>query len=213
MNRKKRTRPLVTTWNNPRSPVAEAFRTLRTNISYAAVDRQARKILITGADPDCGKSTITVNLGVALAQTGASVLLVDADLRKPYLHRFFNSSNEPGLTNLIFNEALDLEAVVQPIGLDSLYLLASGPIPPYPAELLASDKMKNLLGRLAERYEYVLIDSPPAIAVTDAAILAQLVDGTVFVVEHGMGTRDEVLVALEQLRKVNAHILGAVFNG
>ncbi|MEW5785243.1 MAG: CpsD/CapB family tyrosine-protein kinase [Bacillota bacterium] len=200
-------------FSNPRSPVTEAFRTLRTNIQFAGVDKQVKTLLITGANPGCGKSTTTTNLGVILAQAGSSVLLVDADLRKPTVHRYFGLANEPGLTNLLFDVTMDLNQVVQRSRVDNLFVLASGPIPPNPAELLSTEKMKNMVGVLASRFDYVLFDSPPVIAVTDAAVLSRLVDATVMVLDYGRVTRDEAAFALAQLQKVHANVIGAVING
>jgi len=211
--RKKQQQPRTFTISNPRSPVSEAFRTLRTNIYYAGVDKKIKKILITGANPACGKTTTVVNLGVAIAQTGSRVLLVDTDLRKPMLQLFFDISREAaGLTNLIVDEAGVPESAVRKTALANLFVLPSGPLPPYPAELLSSVKMTNLVDHLAGQYEYVVFDSPPVVAVTDAAILSQLVDGTVMVLDYGRVTRDEAVVAKEQLKKVNANLIGAVLN-
>ena len=198
--------------NDPRSPQAEAFRTLRTNIQYSSIDRKIKKILVTGANPACGKSTIASNLALSLAQSGDSVLLVDADLRRPYLHRFFQVKNDQGLTNLIFDEKQDQAAVMQKTAYENLTVLPSGPIPPYPAEMLDSNRMKNLVGHFALQYDYLVIDSPPVIAVTDAAILSGLVDGVLFVLDYGRVKWEEAEAALGQMGKVHANLIGAVLN-
>lgn len=198
--------------SDPRSPPAEAFRTLRTNIQYSSIDKPVKSILVTGANPYCGKSTISSNLGVTLARSGALVLLIDADMRRPMLHRLFNMSSEPGLSSLIFKEDLDLNDVVRKSEHENLLIMPSGPIPPYPAEMLASQRMKMLAGEFAARFDYVIYDSPPVIAVTDAAILASQVDGTIFVMDYGVVKWEEAANALEQLKKVNANAIGAVIN-
>jgi len=198
--------------SEPRSPPAEAFRSLRTNIQYSSVDNPIKSILITGANPYCGKSTISSNLGVTLAQSGARVLLVDADLRRPMLHKMFTINSEPGLSSLIFKEELDLNDVVQKSIHENLMVIPSGPIPPYPAEMLASQRMKMLADQFADRFDYVIYDSPPIIAVTDAAVLAGYVNGTIFVMDYGRVKWEEAANALEQLKKVNANVIGAVIN-
>jgi capsular exopolysaccharide synthesis family protein len=205
-------KPLITTVDDPRSPVSEAYRTLRTNIYFAGVDKPIKKILITGANPSCGKSTTTANLGVTFAQTGAKVLLIDSDLRKPTMHHFFELPREPGLSNLLVDSKRKPEEVIQQTGSANLFLLSSGPLPPYPAEMLATERMKYLVEFLSGQYEYIIFDSPPVIAVTDASILAGLTDGTVLVLDYGRVTRDEAVMATEQLRKVNANIIGTILN-
>ena len=198
--------------SDPRSPPAEAFRTLRTNIQYSSIDKPVKSILVTGANPYCGKTTISSNLGVTLARSGAKVLLVDADMRRPMLHKMFSIRSEPGLSSLIFKEELDLDDVVWKSEHKNLLVMPSGPIPPYPAEMLASQRMKMLAIEFATRFDYVIYDSPPVIAVTDAAILANLVDGTIFVMNYGGVKWEEAADALEQLKKVNANMTGVVLN-
>lgn len=200
------------TVSEPRSPSSEAFRTLRTNIHYSSIDQQVKRILVAGANPACGKSTITANLGVTLARSGASVLIVDADLRKPTLHTFFGINSEPGLSNLIFSEDFDLDEVMHNRGHKKLMVLPSGPIPPYPAEMLASERMKKLNTTFSERFDYVIYDSPPVIAVTDAALISKLVDGTLLVLDYGRVKWDEAAGALEHLNKVQANIIGVIIN-
>lgn len=206
-------KPLIVSLDNPRSPISEAFRTLRTNIQFAGVDKPIKKILITGANPSCGKSTISANLGVTLAQTGSKVLMIDTDLRKPTLNYFFDLPREPGLSNLMIDDKLKPDAVIQKTAMINLFLLSSGPIPPYPAEMLGSEKMKYLVEYLIGQFEYLIFDSPPVIAVTDSSILAGLTDGVVLVLDHGRVTRDEAVMAAEQLHKVNANLIGTILNG
>lgn len=199
------------TFNNPRSPASEAFRTLRTNIQYTGVDRPMKKILIGGANPACGKSTLSANLAITLAQTGSKVLLIDADLRKPTQHKLFNLNSEPGLSSLVFKD-LKPDQVIQKTENENLFLLTSGPLPTYPAELLGSEKMKELVDFLATHFDYLIFDSPPIIAVTDAALISRLTDGTILVLDHGRVKKDEAVGALEQLKKVQAYMIGAVLN-
>lgn len=206
-------RPRLITFTDPHSPIAEAFRTLRTNIQFAGVDKPIKTMLITSATMNCGKTTITANLGVAMAQTGSSVLVVDADLRKPTLHRYFSMDNEPGLTNILFDVTMDLNMSVNKSRINNLFVLASGPVPPNPAELLSTEKMKKVIEVLADSFDYVLFDSPPVNAVTDPAILSCQVDATLLVLDYGFVTRDEAAFALEQLKKVRANVIGAVLNG
>lgn len=195
-----------------RSAAAEAYRTLRTNLQFAGIDKPIRKILITGPIPGCGKSTTLTNLGVSLAHTGASVLLVDTDLRKPILHQVFKFRNDHGLTNVLFDSNLIPETAIYKSFVENLYVLSSGPIPPNPSELLAAEKFRHLVEELAAMFDYLLFDSPPVNAVTDASILAQIVDATIFVVRYGQVKRDEAAHALEQLKKVKANVIGSVMN-
>lgn len=197
---------------NSRSPAAEAYRTLRTNLQFAGVDKPIQKVLVTGPTPGCGKSTTLANLGITLAHTGASVLLIDTDLRRPALHRMFKFRNDHGITNILFDSDLSPEMAIYKSLIENLYILSSGPVPPNPSELLAAEKFRHLVEKLAASFDYLLFDSPPVNAVTDAAILSQLVDATIFVVRYGQVKKDEAAHALEQLKKVDANIIGAVMN-
>ncbi len=214
---KKRSNHQVVSYSNPRSPVTEAYRTLRTNIQFASLDRPARTFLIAGGKPGCGKTSTIANLGVTLAQVGSTVLLVDTDLRRPMLHKYFDILNDYGLTNLLLDDTRDLSSIVIQSGFENLDILTSGPLPPNPAELLSTERMKAVVGALTSAYDYVLFDSPPIIAVTDAAILSQLVDGTILVFEYNViarqATRDVAVYTIEQFRKVKANIIGGILNG
>lgn len=198
--------------SSPRSPEAEAFRTLRTNIQYTGIDQRMKVILVTGANPACGKSTVSSNLAVTLSQTGASVLLIDGDMRKPTLHRIFGTQSEPGLSTLIVNDNVEPDTVIRPTKHKNLKLLTCGPVPPYPAELLGSDKMRQMIKRFAGDFDYIVMDSPPVIAVTDAALLSRLADGTILVLDHGRVKREEAVSAMESLLKVQAQMIGTVLN-
>lgn len=196
---------------SPKSPISEAFRTLRTNIQFSNIDGQLKTILFTSAGPGEGKSSTVANMAVALAQTGKNVLVIDADLRNPSQHKVFGLHNREGLSTTLISNFECLEHV-QPSRQESLDVLAAGPIPPNPAELLGSKRMKQLLQEAVEAYDIVLIDTPPTIAVTDSSVLAQIVDGVVLIISSGEVSRDYALRAKEQLEKVGAKIIGAVLN-
>jgi len=198
--------------NEPRSPAAEAYRTLRVNIQFASPDKPLKTILATSTSPEEGKSTTIANLAIALAETGAPTLLVDCDLRRPSLHTLFGLPNEAGLTSLML-AGTDLAAGSLPLqatGVENLRLLTSGPLPPNPAELLASRRMSELLVLLAEQATYVLIDTPPIIAVADAAVPAARVDGVLLVVRAGKTRRDLALKARKMLDHVKANVVGVI---
>ncbi len=196
---------------SPKAPVAEAFRTLRTNISFSALDRPYRTIMTTSAGPADGKSTVSANMAVVMAQAGSRVLLVDCDLRKPVQHKQFETDNHRGITNLLVQD-LEISDVVRSTMVEGLWFLPSGPIPPNPSELLGSQKMKSFLEKAAGMYDIVLIDAPPVIAVTDAAVLAPFVDGVVLVVKAGVTRIDMIKDAKAQLEKASARIIGVVLN-
>ncbi|KHF38252.1 CpsD/CapB family tyrosine-protein kinase [Halalkalibacter okhensis] len=193
------------------SPISEQYRTIRTNIEFSAVDKDIRSILVTSAGPAEGKSTTAANLAVVMAQNGQSVLLLDADLRKPTAHYTFGVSNMSGLTNVLSKQQT-LEETIQQTKIDNLSVLTCGPIPPNPAELLNSRRMSLVLERAQEIFDTVILDSPPVMAVADAQILASKCDGTVLVISSGKTEKEEVKKAKEQLQNAKATILGAVLN-
>lgn len=199
-------------YTQPKSPVSESYRTLRSNLGFSSVDRSCRSILVTSPNPKEGKSTTAANLAVTLAQAGNRVVLVDADLRKPMQHRLFNLGNQQGLTNCIIQDR-DLRELVQQGEVENLDILTSGPIPPNPAEVLGSERSSAFWKRLLEDYEYLIVDAPPVLAVTDASILASLLEGVILVVRSGVTRNDLAKKALEQLHKANARIIGTVLNG
>jgi polysaccharide biosynthesis transport protein len=195
-----------------RSPIAEAYRHLRTSLLLSSAGNPPKTILITSSQPSEGKTTTAINTAFMLAQTGAEVLIIDCDLRRPRLHANFNLSNARGLTNFLSGEA-PIEDVIQSYDrVPNLKLLPSGPIPPNPAELLGSEEMRKLLQSLSERFTHVIVDSPPAISFTDAAILSTFVDGVILVVHGGRSSRAVVRRARQQLLDVGAHIFGVVLN-
>jgi succinoglycan biosynthesis transport protein ExoP len=196
----------------PRSAVAEAYRELRTNIEFASVDTPIRTLLVTSSVPGEGKTTTASNLAIVFAQAGHRVLLVDADLRKPGVHKMFDLSNTHGLTTLLRNEHVDPDATAQGTEQDNLRVLTTGPVPPNPAELLGSQRMRATLDRLKDGHDLVILDSPPLRAVTDAAILSSIVDGTLFVIDAARSHRGAVRDGRESLAKAGANPLGAVLN-
>ncbi|MDR7551278.1 MAG: CpsD/CapB family tyrosine-protein kinase [Armatimonadota bacterium] len=197
---------------HPKSPVSEAYRLLRTNLQFSGLNGKLHRILVTSPGPEEGKSTTLANLAVTLAQAGHRVLIVDADCRKPTQHKIFGLPNLRGLTNLLAEGGNPLE-VVQETPVPGLHLLSSGPIPPNPAELLGSGVMREALDRLSESFNFILVDSPPAVAVTDAALLAPLADGVILVIRAGETRQDLAREARAILEKAQAHLLGAVLNG
>lgn len=197
--------------SKPKSAVAEAYRTLRTNIQFANVDEVVKKILVTSAGPGEGKSSTVANLGAVLAQAGKSVLIIDADLRNPSQHKIWNRMNINGLSTTLVNDIHTLSYVIE-TDQENLSVLFAGPIPPNPAELLGSKRMKKVLQEASAAYDILLIDSPPTIAVSDSAVLAQSVDGVLLVVAYGEVSRDFALQAKQQLEKVGAKIIGAILN-
>ncbi len=202
----------LVTLRQPKSPASEAFRTLRTNIDFSSFDKEIKTLLITSTVPGEGKSTTAINLGIAIAVTGKRVLVIDADLRDPTQHRFFDFDNNMGLTSLMINEELRLANVVRKTEVSGFFVLTSGPIPPNPAEILTSQKMRKFVAGLTEVFDMVIVDSPPVTAVSDASILASYLDGVVMMVGSGSVARDEARHARDQLQKVKANILGVVLN-
>lgn len=198
---------------DPKSLNAEQFRTIRTNIEFAQLDKPMKNLLVSSSIPAEGKSTIASNLAYVIAQTDKRVLLVDADLRKPTVHRTFKLNNEQGLTTLLTNVDLKFNQVVQHSRDLNLYFLPSGPIPPNPSEILGSGRMTLLMQELGQYFDIVIYDAPPITAVTDPQVLATKVDGVLMVVRQGYTRKEEVKKAKEALENVNANILGYVMNG
>ncbi|WP_134703820.1 CpsD/CapB family tyrosine-protein kinase [Ammoniphilus sp. YIM 78166] len=196
---------------NPKSPISESYRTLRTNIEFAGVDTDLRAIMVTSTGPSEGKSTTVANLAVVTAQTEKRTLLVDADLRKPTVHHTFDLTNRLGLTTVLAGQE-SMANVVQKTLIPNLDIITAGPIPPNPAELLNSKAMTRFIQEVSEQYDQVLFDTPPVIAVADAQILASKLDGVILVVDSGTTNKDVALKAKTQLQNVKANILGVVLN-
>ncbi|NOZ27207.1 MAG: CpsD/CapB family tyrosine-protein kinase [Chloroflexi bacterium] len=200
------------TITEPRSPVAEAYRSLRTNLEFSSLDHPLRTLLITSPGPDEGKSTTLANLAVTTAQTGRRVIIADCDLRRPRQHEIFSLSNGVGLTTMVRDESALAQPPLQETEVPGLWVLPSGPLPPNPAELLASQRMNQVIERLAGEADLVLFDAPPVIAVTDAAVLASKLDGVLLVINAGSTKRQFAQRAKEVLDRVNARLIGAVLN-
>ena len=196
---------------DPRSPAAEAYRTLRTNIRFSSLDRALRTLLVTSTSPDEGKSTTLANLAITMAQAEQRVIIADCDLRRPSLHTLFGLSNEVGLTTLMLEEG-EVPLPLQPTGVAGLSLLASGPLPPRPADILGSRRMQAVIKRLVGEADIVLFDTPPVTAVTDAAVLATHVDGVLLVFQAGKTRREHAKQTRQILEKVKANIIGVVLN-
>ncbi|WP_245399892.1 CpsD/CapB family tyrosine-protein kinase [Niallia sp. Man26] len=196
---------------DPKSPISEQYRTIRTNILFSSVDEEIRTIMITSTGPGEGKSTTAANLAVVFAQQGKTVLLVDADLRKPTVHYTFNTINTSGLTSVLTSQISLMEAV-QAYDEKNLFILPSGPIPPNPSELLSSRAMKNFMDQALEEFDIVLFDTPPVLAVTDAQILANICQGSLLVVSSGSTEKESLMKAKELLSASNGKILGVVLN-
>ncbi|WP_216830631.1 CpsD/CapB family tyrosine-protein kinase [Alkalihalobacterium elongatum] len=197
--------------HDPKSPISEQYRTIRTNIEFASIDQKVSTILVTSSGAMEGKSTTASNLAVVMAQQGNRVLLIDADLRKPTAHYTFSVPNLVGLTSMLTKQHTADEAI-QATEVPNLSILSSGPIPPNPAELLSSRAMSLLLEKLAEIYDVIILDSPPLLAVADAQILANHTDGTILVVSSGKTDREQAVKAKDLLVAAKAKVLGVVLN-
>ncbi|WP_449536935.1 CpsD/CapB family tyrosine-protein kinase [Ferdinandcohnia sp. Marseille-Q9671] len=194
-----------------RSPISERYRAIRTSIQFASLEKEIRMITVTSASPGEGKSTTASNLAIVLAQQDHNVLLVDMDMRKPTCHSTFRVENQSGLTNVLFNLA-KLSEVVHKTAVPNLSLLTSGPIPPNPAELLSRNRMDWVLNEARLEYDYIILDTPPILTVTDAQIVAQKSDGVVLVISNGKTTKESAAKAKELLLKARANILGVILN-
>lgn len=202
----------LVTISNPRSPVAEAYHSLRTNLEFSSPDKPLRSMVVTSAGSDEGKSTTLANLAVTMAQTSKKVILVDCDLRRPSLHQIFQVLNSSGLTDLVRDETLLANPPLQDTPVANLKLLTSGQLPPNPSELLGSRRMDEIIAALLARADMLLFDAPPIIAVTDAALLSAKVDGVLLIISAGKTKREHARKAHALLEKVNARLIGTVLN-
>ncbi|MCP4359000.1 MAG: CpsD/CapB family tyrosine-protein kinase [Chloroflexi bacterium] len=195
------------TITNPRSPVSEAYRTLRTNLSFYSLDNPICSLVVTSPAPNEGKSTTVANLAVTMAQSGRRTILVDCDLRRPSLHDHFNLQASPGFTDMVLSDSINLP--LQKTEIENLSLLTSGAKPPNPADMLGAKKVDQIIAQLQEEADIVLFDAPPVMAVTDAAVLGAKVDGVLLVIQAGKTKRDHAERAKETLEKAKVRIVGA----
>lgn len=205
------TKTLITSLD-PKSPISEHYRTMRTNIQFLMIDTDFKTLACTSASPGEGKSTTITNLAVTFAQQGQKVLLVDTDLRKPTIHKIMEVSNQKGLTTLITKRASAKE-VILPTKTNNLYVLPSGPIPPYPSELLGSQMMKYTIEELSKKFDLILFDTPPVLAVTDAQILGNLCDGVILVLKSHQTEKKSLTKAKELLDRAQVNVIGTIING
>ncbi|ASN04222.1 CpsD/CapB family tyrosine-protein kinase [Virgibacillus necropolis] len=196
---------------NPRSPISEQYRTIRTNLQFASVDDELKTMLVTSPGPGAGKSITTANLAVVYAQQGKKVLLIDADMRKPTVHYTFRLDNLHGLSNILVGEG-SLEDSTSTTDVDNLDIIPCGPIPPNPSELLGSRKMRTLIHEASLLYDLIIFDTPPVLAVTDAQILANIVDGSLLVIRSNNTENEAAIKAKEALEPAKAKLLGAILN-
>jgi capsular exopolysaccharide synthesis family protein len=197
---------------NPKSPITEQYRLIRTNIQFSSVDKEIKTIVVTSSEPNDGKSTTAANLAIVLAQEEKKVLLVDADLRKPSVHYAFNLSNIHGLTSVL-TKKMDLRKTILNSNVSNLDILTSGPIPPNPSELLNSKAIETAIDELKGMYNYIIFDTPPVLVVPDSQIVANKCDGVIMVVASGKTNKQSAVKAKELLVKANTSLLGVVLNG
>ena len=203
--------PILITQTDPKSAAAEAFRTLRTNIQFAGLDQPCRSVVITSATAGEGKTTAVANFGLVAAQAGSRVCLVDSDLRRPALHRLFALDNSRGLTTALVQD-LPFAEVAQPTRVPNLSVLTSGPLPPNPAELVGSKRMRELLEAAGSTFDLLLCDSPPVISVADGIALSAQCDGVILVVRAGTVAHEVLRRAVDQVEAVKGRILGVILN-
>lgn len=204
------TTPKLVTLAEPRSAAAEAFRTLRTNLIYSSTERALATLLVTSPAADNDKSAVVANLAVTFAQAGNRTILVDTDLHKPVQHELWGISNERGLTTMMSDDAAISSPPLAQTSVPNLWLLPSGPLPPVPADILGNQRLGEIIGVLKARANYVLFDSPPVLAATDAALLGSRVDGVLLVIRAGATRRDHAQRAKLALERIHVRILGAV---
>ena len=196
------------------SPLAEAYRHLRTSVLLSSAGRAPKTVVVTSCVPSEGKTTTSINLAVTLAQTGARVLIIDGDMRRPSVHAAFGAENKRGLSNLLSNDLSEAEMLllVQQEKESGLYLLTSGPVPPNPAELVGSDQMRKIIFELSKTFDHIVIDSPPVASFTDGILLAAISDGVILVIHANECSRKVVQRSKQSLLDVGAKVLGVVLN-
>ena len=203
-------RRLITT-EDPKSPISEAYRTLRTSIVYSSVSGDCNTIMVSSPGPGEGKTTTVCNLAIAYANLGKKTLLIDGDLRKPVINKVFNLDKENGLTSYMVGHNTSAE-IIQSTNVENLSIITSGITPPNPSELLNSEKMKNIINQLRSEFDVILIDSPPMVAVTDAIILSKLVDSFILVCRSGVTEKGALNRSIKSLEQVGGKFSGAILN-
>ena len=201
----------IISYNDPKSVISEQYREIRTNIEYSNVDQNTKTILVTSSDKNEGKTTTVSNLAVSFANLNKKVLLIDCDLRNASIHKMFKINNIYGLTDILAKDRA-VDKCIQKTELENLYVLTAGAIPPNPAEILSSEKMKNLIEDLKNIYDYIFIDTPPIGLVTDAGVLSSFIDGVVLVVKSESVEKKYLEETKKKLDAVDARILGAILN-
>ena len=203
----------IISYSQPKSVIAEEFRSIRTNIQYSNLDKKIKTIVVTSTTKDEGKTTITTNLAVNFSKIeNKRVLIIDCDLRNPSVYKEFGISNSNGLTDLLVEEK-DLSNYIKETEINNLHILTAGSIPPNPSEMLSSNRMKVFMEKVREAYDYVFIDTPPVGMVTDAGILSAFLDGTILVVKSDLVDIKDLQESKKKLVSVNANILGVILNG
>ena len=201
----------IISYNDPKSVISEQYRAIRTNIEYSNVDQNTKTILVTSSDKNEGKTTTVSNLAVSFANLNKKVLLIDCDLRNASIHKMFRLNNIYGLTDILAKDRA-VDKCIQKTDLENLYVLTAGSTPPNPAEILSSEKMKNLIEDLKNIYDYIFIDTPPIGLVTDAGVLSSFIDGVVLVVKSESVEKKYLEETKKKLDAVDARILGAILN-
>lgn len=204
--------PDLIVYLDPFSPISETFKTIRTNIDFSSIDKQLKTIAVTSTCQAEGKSTVSANLAIAYAQVDKKVLLLDADLRRPNIHKLFGLLNRRGLTSALISKR-DHQEFIQETLTDNLYVLTSGPIPPNPTEMLMSAAFSSLIETLKSAFDLIIIDAPPVMGLADAVIISAKVDGMIYVVRVGVVDRKQLQYATNSLKQIKANVIGFVLNG
>lgn len=211
MSRKQKGQIQLIAHTHPKWPISEQYRLIRTNILFSSVDKEIQTIMVSSPEPNDGKTTVICNLSIVLAQQGKKVILVDTDLRKPSIHYAFKARNLNGLTSILTKKITFDEGIIE-TSIPNLDILTSGPIPPNPSELLSSNAMEAVLEELRKRYDYIVFDTPPVLAVADPQIIANKCDGVIMVVSSGKTHKEKAIKAKTLLEKTNSQLLGVVVN-
>ncbi|WP_368915889.1 polysaccharide biosynthesis tyrosine autokinase [Staphylococcus haemolyticus] len=208
--RKKLETPLYA-HDKPKSITSEKFRGIRSNIMFSGANEEIKSIIITSEKPTAGKSIISANIAISYAQAGFKTLIIDGDMRKPTQQYNFETANYDGLSNLIIGKS-DFDKAIRSTRVENLDLLTSGPVPPNPSELVASDRFKEIYNQLMDMYDFILIDTPPVTSVTDAQVFLQLVKDCVMIIDTEKNNKNEIKKAKQLIEQADGHIIGAVLN-